>query len=362
MTGTTLARRPASCTKHVAHNSWHYTRPALLPGGHAQTIWSAKCARYWPSQPAPTVQWLRERWTTPDQDFIDVDHVASTHANRHMPMLVLFHGLEGGRPSHYVQAAARVCQDMGWRMMLAHFRGCSGDINTAPRAYHSGDYAEIDWILKRAASRAPQAPTVAVGVSLGGNALMHWAARMGSQAAQTVAAVASVCSPLDLVASGLHIGVGFNRWVYTRMFLATMKPKARAKHAQFPGLFDLNAALRAPTLYAFDDAFTGPVHGFAGVMDYWTRASAKPLMHDIAIPALALNARNDPFIPAASLPSASDVSRHVTLWQPEAGGHVGFVAAQPGWALPGHVSAMPRAVIEWLGQHTSEQRGTVTHG
>lgn len=330
---------------------WRYRAPPLLPTGHVQTIWAAKCARYWPSigmgiEPQP--QWLRQRWPTPDDDFIDVDHLANTADNRAQPLLVVFHGLEGGRPSHYVQATARVCARMGWRMLLVHFRGCSGEINRAPRAYHSGDHAEIDWILKRAAALAPRAPTVALGVSLGGNALMHWAARAGDAAHATVQAVASVCSPLDLVASGLHIGKGFNKHVYTRMFLSTMQPKAVAKAAQFPGLFDVEAALRARTLYDFDNAFTAPLHGFTDVMDYWTRASAKPLMRNIALPALALNARNDPFIPPCSLPTSDGISRFVTLWQPDSGGHVGFVQTTNWWRLPGHVAAMPYAVIGWL--------------
>lgn len=332
---------------------WGYQAPALLSTGHVQTIWAAKCARYWPASdqsPEPVLEWIRQRWTTPDQDFIDVDQLAGTQVDNSAPLLVLFHGLEGGRPSHYVQATARVCKRMGWRMMLAHFRGCSGEINVAPRAYHSGDHAEIDWILKRAAAIAPNAPTVAVGVSLGGNALMHWAALAGADARATVQAVASVCSPLDLVASGLHIGKGFNKHVYTRMFLSTMQPKAIAKAQQYPGLFDLDAALKARTLLEFDNAFTAPLHGFSDVMDYWQRASAKPLMRDIALPALALNARNDPFIPPTSLPSRADVSEQVTLWQPNTGGHVGFVHMERWWQVPGHVAAMPSAVIDWLAQ------------
>jgi predicted alpha/beta-fold hydrolase len=150
--------------------------------------------------------------------------------------------------------------------------------------------------------------------------------------------------PLDLAASGQAIGRGFNRQVYTRMFLRTMRPKALQKWAQHPGLFDREALLAARDLHAFDQVFTGPLHGFKGVDDYWARASAKPHLGRIAIPALALNALNDPFIPAASLPQPADVSRHVTLWQPGQGGHVGF----PSSGFPAHVLAMPEAVADFL--------------
>lgn len=185
---------------------------------------------------------------------------------------------------------------------------------------------------------------VAAGVSLGGNALMRWAAEHGQQAKPVVDAVASICAPLDLMASGKAIGEGLCRYIYTPMFLRSMKPKARAKWAQHPGLFDLKAVLSAKTLREFDNAFTAPVHGFKNTDDYWTQASAKPWMRNIELPALALNASNDPFIPWGSLPRQHEVSSNVTLWQPKQGGHVGF----PQGAWPTHVHTMPKAVGAWL--------------
>ncbi|MCZ8255354.1 MAG: alpha/beta fold hydrolase, partial [Polaromonas sp.] len=262
------------------------------------------------------------------------------------PLLVVFHGLEGSSASHYAEALADAARERGWACAIPHFRGCSGELNLAPRAYHSGDFAEIDWIMRRFAGQH-NGPVVAVGISLGGNALMRWAGEMGAEARQVVAGIASVCSPLDLTASGWAIGRGFNRQVYTRMFLKTMVPKALRKLEQHPGLFDRERLLAARDLYAFDDVFTAPVHGFKNADDYWARASAKPHLHRIAVPALALNALNDPFVPAASLPQAADAGSHVTLWQPAQGGHVGF----PSPPFPGHVRAMPGAVTGFLAAH-----------
>ena len=136
---------------------------------------------------------------------------------------------------------------------------------------------------------------------------MRWAAEHGAAAAQCADAVASICSPLDLVQSGQAIGQGLNRQIYTRMFLRSMRPKALAKLAQYPGLFDRQKLMAARDLYEFDNVFTAPLHGFKSTDDYWSKASAKPLMADIRIPALALNARNDPFVPASSLPQQADV-------------------------------------------------------
>ncbi|RZJ21489.1 MAG: alpha/beta hydrolase [Haliea sp.] len=312
-----------------------YQAPWWLPGGNLQTIYAAlRSQRYLADAPV----FRRERWTTPDDDFVDVDF-ANHGSAAEAPLLVVFHGLEGSSASHYAEAFADVARVRGWACAVPHFRGCSGELNRAPRAYHSGDFEEIDWILRRF-QRGHAGPVVAVGISLGGNALMRWAGEVGAAAGSVVSAVASVCSPLDLAASGRAIGQGFNRLVYTRMFLGSMVPKALKKLEQHPGLFSAEALRAARDLYAFDNVVTAPLHGFKNTEDYWERASAKPHMRRIAVPALALNALNDPFVPAASLPQAGDVSAAVTLWQPREGGHVGFPSAP----FPGHVRAMPEAV------------------
>ena len=262
------------------------------------------------------------------------------------PLLVVFHGLEGSSKSHYSQAFADVASAHGWACCVPHFRGCSGELNHGPRAYHSGDFEEIDWILRRLQA-GHNGPLVVVGVSLGGNALMRWAGEIGSGAAQVVRAIASVSSPLDLASSGWAIGRGFNRQVYSRMFLRSMVPKALEKLDQHPGLFNRADMHAVRDIYTFDNIFTAPLHGFKNTDDYYQRASGKPHMQAIAVPALALNTINDPFIPAWSLPKPPDVSPSVTLWQPTQGGHVGF----PAGAYPAHVRAMPGAVVEFFAAH-----------
>ncbi len=311
-------------------------------GGNLQTIWPALFSRRFEGGP-PAFE--RERWRTPDGDFTDVDFLQpASPLPAGAPWLVLFHGLEGSSQSHYAQAFAHWARAQGWAYAVPHFRGCSGELNLAPRAYHSGDYEEVGWILDRLRARSAR-PLVAVGVSLGGNALLRWAEEAGESGARIARCVAAVSSPVDLAAGGHAIGRGFNRWVYGRMFLNTMRPKALRKLAQHPGLFSREAMLAARNLYEFDNLFTAPLHGFRDTEDYWARASAKPHLNRIRIPALVLNARNDPFVPAASLPAAHEVGRRVTLWQPAHGGHVGF----PGGSWPpGHVLTLPEAVMGWV--------------
>lgn len=315
-----------------------YRAPAWLPGGHLQTLW--------PLLIKPSALPLRrERWDTPDGDFIDVDCL---DAAADAPTLVLFHGLEGSARSHYARSTARACHDAGWRLLLPHFRGCSGELNRRPRAYHSGDSEEIDWILRRIQAAHGGQRLHAAGVSLGGNALLKWAGERGPAAAEVVTGVAAMCAPLDLAACGHHLARGFNR-IYTRHFLGTLKRISSERLRRFPGIFDETRMRRAANLWQFDDAVTGPVHGFAGADDYWRRCSAKAFLKTIAVPALAVNPRNDPFLPASHLPGAADVAPCVRLEQPATGGHVGFVSG----GFPGRLDWLPQRLLHFFLFETS---------
>ncbi len=297
-------------------NGSSYWAPWWMPGGHLQTIVPAKLLAL------PRVRYRRERWDTPDGDFIDVDFARPEPGAVDAPVLVLFHGLEGSSDSHYARALMRAFADRGWRALVPHFRGCSGEPNKLPRAYHSGDSDEADWILRRVRARWPAARLHAAGVSLGGNVLAKW---LGERAedAQFVAAAASIGSPLDLTAGGAALARGFNL-VYTKAFLVTLRAKALAKIAAFPGIARTDAIRAARNLHDFDNEYTAPVHGFRDADDYWARASGKPWLGGVRVPHLVLNALNDPFVPVESLPRADAVSRAVHLEQQEHGGHIGF--------------------------------------
>ncbi len=324
----------------------HYQAPWWLGrgqiGAHLQTVYPALFGT------RPNIIYQRERWdTTPhgkaDGDFIDVDRLASTVAAKDQPMLVVFHGLEGNSTSPYAlnlmaEAAAR-----GWRGLVPHFRGCGGELNRLPRAYHSGDATEIDWILRRVKAEAPDVPVYVAAISLGGNATMKWLGEQGSEAGRFATAVAAVSAPLDLMASGEALEQGFCK-VYTKRFLATMIQKSLAKLDHHPGIFSRDAALNARTLREFDNEITAPLHGYRDTDDYWTRGSAKPGLIDVKVPSLLLNARNDPFLPAAALPRLSEVSPAVHLDFPPHGGHVGFLSGR----FPGHGRWMSARVLRFF--------------
>ena len=313
-----------------------YRAPRWLSGGHAQTIWPYFVAR-------PEVAYRRERVATADGDFWDFDWV-DAYAVNGAPLVVLFHGLEGSSASHYARSLMASLEGVGWRGVIPHWRGCSGELNLAPRAYHSGDHEEVGAMLGAIRARVgPDVTLHAVGVSLGGSALLNWLGRAGPGARDVLASAAAVSTPLDLTAAGLSIDRGLNH-VYAWHFLATLRPKSRAIARRFPGLLDEARLRRAFSMYAFDNAVTAPLHGFADTLDYWRRASSKPWLDRVELPTLVLNAKNDPFVPRASLPGPDEVSPAVRLEQPEEGGHCGFMVGP----FPGRLTWLPQRLLQFF--------------
>jgi predicted alpha/beta-fold hydrolase len=315
-----------------------YCAPRWLPGAHAQTIWPLAIKGDLPS-------YRRERWTTPDDDFIDLDWVEPVIEPANSigtPLVCLFHGLEGSSRSHYSRRLMQAVARRGWRGVVVHFRGCSGQGNLQPRAYHSGDSAEIDWILRRLAGSGV-APLCAVGVSLGGNALLKWLAEQGDEASRVLAAAAAVSAPLDLAVASLTLARGFNR-IYTRHFLKSLLPRARAIGKRHPGRIDLTALSGIANLAQYDEVVTAPLHGFRDAADYYARSSAGPLLRAIRTPVLVLNARNDPFMPDAVLPAPTTLPDSVRAEFPAHGGHVGFVHGP----APGHLDWLPQRLLAWF--------------
>ena len=302
-----------------------FSPPRWLPGGHIQTIVPALFAR------VPHIAWQRVEWDTPDGDQVVVDSLLPL-STATAATLVLFHGLEGSSGSHYARHLAAAAASRNWQVVVPHFRGCGGRTNRLARAYHAGDSIEIGWMLNRIRELRPDGAFYVAGVSLGGNAMLKWLGERASDAARLVTAAAGISVPLDLTASGAQLDRGLNRVFYTREFLRTLKPKALEKlrlHPELGARIPTEPLRLVRTMREFDDRFTAPMHGFAGVDDYWARASSKPWLRHVKVPTLVLNARNDPFIPATCLPHADEVARCVRLDYPAHGGHAGFLNGAP---------------------------------
>jgi hypothetical protein len=270
----------------------------------------------------------RERIATPDRDFVDLDWL---DGSPQAPLVLLLHGLEGSARSHYMVGLLEEIAARGWRGAALNFRSCSGELNRLPRFYHSGDTGDLDVIVRLLIERDPEARLGAVGVSVGGNVLLKWLGEQEVNAPKQLLGAVTISVPFDLAACARVLDQGFERAVYTRNFLRTLKPKVRLKAERYPGFVDVAAVLRSRTFAEYDRALTAPLHGFADEEDYWRRASSGPYLERIRRPTLLINARDDPFVPPDSLPDPVALPTCVQAEFVPRGGHVGFVEGRWPW-------------------------------
>jgi len=296
-------------------------RPAWwLPGPHAQTV-GARALR-----PKGGLDLRRERWDTPDGDFLDLDFLDIPEAPARV---LLLHGLEGSARSGYSFQLYRQLALRGLACVGLNFRSCSGELNRGLRLYHSGETSDLALVVDRLRDRAPGQSLGVVGVSLGANVLLKFLAERGDRSGLQAAAAWSV--PFDLAAGADFMEKGFAR-LYVRKLLRSLASKVVRRAEELGERIDVDVALRARTFREFDDAATAPLHGFDGADDYYRRSSSGPLLDQVRTPTLVLHSRDDPFLPAAAIPEAALAANPaITAVLTNSGGHVGFVAGALPW-------------------------------
>jgi uncharacterized protein len=271
-----------------------------------------------------------ERWSTPDDDFLDLHRI---DAPAGVPRLLILHGLEGTVRSHYAGGLLHEARQRGWAADLLIFRSCGDEPNRALRLYHSGETSDLDLVVRRLIADDPARPLFIAGVSLGGNVLLKWLGEQGDRAPKQLLSAAGVSVPFDLARGSRHLDRGFSR-VYQAHFLRSLRRKALEKSTRFPGAIRTEDILRPKTLYDFDDLVTAPVHGFRDADDYYSRSSSLPYLSSIRVRTLLLSARDDPFLPNEVLDEVRDIGRvnpslHIEFV--EQGGHVGFISGSLPW-------------------------------
>jgi len=310
-----------------------------LPGPHLPTVFG-KLARQ-----LPAAEDRIEQWPTPDGDAVSVARVDPSSPDA--PMLTIFHGLEGSVRSTYAQGLMHRARERGWGAAMLLFRTCDGRIPAAPRMYHSGETTDADFFIRRLATERPGRPLLCTGVSLGGNVLLKWLGEQGTALPAEVRAAAAISTPFDLAAGSRYLERGISQ-LYVWHFVRNLKRKALLSLERHPSLpVDRNRMMASRTFWDFDDAFTAPVHGFDGALDYYTRSSSLPLLSRVAIPALLFSAVNDPFLPPVVLERVSEVALANPLLRTDftpTGGHVGWI----GGSLISPVYHMEPRVTDWL--------------
>jgi len=299
-----------------------------LSNPHLQTLAGRACRSRFES---PV---LRVRLETSDDDFLNVDVYDIDSPPR--AACLLLHGLEGCAASGYIAGAAAALARHRILPIALNFRSCGGELNRTLGSYHSGRTDDIVRTLEWIGHRYPLLPRAAVGFSLGGNALLvHLGKRNAANHDAAITAAAAISVPYELARCADALERGFGR-LYTRYFLRSLKAKLQAKAKRFPGQVP-HRALAATTMRSFDDAFTAPVHGFAGAQDYYDRCSAARFVSSVSVPTLLIQSVDDPLVPGDCLPHEAIAANQALECTPtRRGGHVGFLhrsdgAGPTGW-------------------------------
>jgi hypothetical protein len=310
----------------LAHEEYNVNnnpfKPAWwLPNPHLQTMWPVLLRRN-----IKNIELERERVELPDGDFIDMDWVGRSGIG---PLVLILHGFEGSIESHYAKGMLQKIVQNGWRGVFMHFRGCSGEPNRLPRNYHSGETSDVAYIVNLLRERDNNPKIAVIGYSLGGNVLLKWLGETGNQ--NPLKAAIAISVPFELHKASQRIQHGFSR-CYQWYFLKCLRERLTIKYQYVP-----NAPLKPSqlgsvrTIMEFDNQFTAPLHGFANVDEYYTKASSRQYLRGIQVPTLILHAKDDPFMSEDVIPEKHELSPHVNFELTEAGGHVGFVTGKYPW-------------------------------
>ncbi|HSA59159.1 MAG TPA: alpha/beta fold hydrolase [bacterium] len=296
-----------------------YVPPPFFNNGHVQTVF-AKVGRI-----VGGVRYRRERIATPDRDFLDLDwsRAGSRPAKR---LAILSHGLEGASSRPYVLGMVRALNRRGWDALAWNLRGCSGELNKLVRSYHSGSTDDLEAVIAHVLKKYRYRGLALIGFSLGGNLTLKYLGEKGAGLDPRVQRAVAFSVPCHLKSTALRLSALPNK-LYLALFLASLTSKMRAKRKVLAGRVPPGNLWTVTSFREFDDRFTAPINGFKDAEDYWKRSSCEGFLSGIRIPALVVNARDDPFLTGRSYPrEKARESRNLFLEIPESGGHVGFVA------------------------------------
>ena len=291
-----------------------YSPPRWLHNGHLQTIIPSLLRK------VPNVDYIRERISTRDGDFLDLDWLK----NGHKRLVVISHGLEGDSQRPYVKGMAKAFSLAAWDVVAWNFRGCSGEINQTLRFYHSGATEDLHAVTEYALSQSPYEQIAYVGFSLGGNLTLKYLGEQSNKLPSSLIGAVVFSVPLHLHSSSQKISHSSN-WIYSKRFLKNLKQKVKAKSKLMPEKLTLAHFENIRSLQDFDNFYTAPLHGFQNAIAYYEACSAIYFLPGIETPTLIVNALNDPFLSEQCYPESA-VKGHpcVHLEIPKEGGHCGF--------------------------------------
>lgn len=239
--------------------------------------------------------------------------------------VLLLHGLEGSSRSGYLISLAQRLLEAGFAVHRMNLRGCGLSEPYSPTLYHSGLTHDARSILEqwRAAGRGPR---FLAGFSLGGNVVLKLAGEMGEAAAELLDGVAAVSTPIDLHACVRRIDL-LSNWIYQQKFVRSLRRRYRRRHRMDPQRFPDRGIDGVRTIFEFDDRVTAPFFGFGDAPNYYATQSSLRFLPGIRVPALLVQAEDDPMIPFELYQREEARSNPcLRLLAVPHGGHLGFLA------------------------------------
>ena len=266
----------------------------------------------------------RERITTPDNDFLDLDWNKCNSKT----LCILLHGLESSSSANYVQGMVNALHAGNIDSVAMNYRGCSGNLNLQPYAYHSGKTEDIDHVLRHVISTCKYQEIYLIGFSIGGNMTLKYLGEKGSSLSPLIKKAAVISCPIDLESTSNYFNLRQN-WFYLNNFIKSFTEKLRQKAEIFPDQIDLKKVNRIKNFWDLDNYYTGPFHGFRDAKHYYDNVSAKFYLEGINIPTLFITAENDPFLCEENYPrDIAKNHKYIFLEITKDGGHLGFPASK----------------------------------
>ncbi|MBM3169382.1 MAG: alpha/beta fold hydrolase [Bacteroidetes bacterium] len=294
-----------------------YKRPKWLFNRHIETIYPPLFRQVSLNHP------IEERLETSDGDFLELDWYRQDSKK----LVIISHGLEGNSRRSYILGMCKEMLAHGFDVLAWNYRGCGKELNRKVIFYHSGATYDLDAVVSHASKNYDD--IYLIGFSLGGNLTLKYLGEKKNTLPKLKKGVA-VSVPLDLGSSCDKISSGVNV-VYAKLFLKTLKEKIERKAQIFPKELELGKFNRIRTLRDFDNEFTGPMHGYRDAEEYYQINSSLPFLPQIEVPALILNAKNDPFLSESCYPYRLAKELNVVHFEfPDQGGHVGFTSSKNG--------------------------------
>jgi predicted alpha/beta-fold hydrolase len=248
------------------------------------------------------LDYRKEKLALPDGDFVNL--IWAGDVQKSSGLIAMFHGLEGSIRSHYTNDMAANFVKQGYAVVLMHFRGCGGEQNATPRAYHSGETEDAWYFLNWLEEKFPDTRKVAMGFSLGANMLLKLLSEQPKQ--KIIKAAMAVSTPFNLALCATSINQGFSK-VYQAYLLKSMVNNLLIKMRNM----DYGKLLKVTE------------------SQIKQKSSSRNFLKDIATPTLVVHAKDDPFMHESIVPDADVLSPSVCLEVSEKGGHVGFMQGTP---------------------------------